>query len=75
MTWDGLLAYLRTFSSLHTFHEKHPEDLQHPDGDIAVRFLKRLKADVAHNDRSNTPRNTDHVDVEWPMAVILARHV
>ncbi|KIP09388.1 hypothetical protein PHLGIDRAFT_116482 [Phlebiopsis gigantea 11061_1 CR5-6] len=75
MTWNGLLAYLRTFSSLHTLHEKYPEDLQRSDGDIAVRVWNQLKADVVRNNRSDAPRNMDEVDVEWPMAVILARHV
>lgn len=69
MTWDNLLAYLRTFSSLHTFHEKYPQDLERTDGDIAVRFLNRLKDDVA---RQNGEAG-EEVDVEWPLALILAR--
>ena len=27
---------------MHTFHERHPDDLNNPDGDIAVRFWKSL---------------------------------
>lgn len=75
MTWDDLLGYLRTFSSLHTFHEKYPDDLKRSDGDIAVRFWNQLKADVAQNDKSDIPKDTDEVDVEWPLALILARRV
>lgn len=75
MTWDGLLAYLRTFSSLHTFHEKYPEDLTRADGDIAVRFWNQLKADVAQHDHSEVPQDTDTIDIEWPVALILARRV
>jgi len=26
MTWRDLLAYFRTWSALHTFHERFPED-------------------------------------------------
>lgn len=69
MTWDNLLAYLRTFSSLHTFHEKYPDDLKREDGDIAVRFLNRLKDDIARHDG----QIGDEVDVEWPLALLLAR--
>ncbi|KIP09387.1 hypothetical protein PHLGIDRAFT_18663 [Phlebiopsis gigantea 11061_1 CR5-6] len=75
MTWDDLLAYFRTFSSLHTYHEKYPEDLKHPEGDIAVRFWNRLKAEVAENDNSDIPKDTDEIDIEWPLALILARRV
>ena len=71
MTWDDLLAYFRTFSSLHTYHEKHPEDLQNPDGDIAVRFRQSLKELVAKE--GGAVENSDHIDVEWPLALILAK--
>ena len=69
MTWHDLLAYLRTFSSLHTYHEKFPQDLERADGDIAVRFLNRLKENVARQDG----QVGEEVDVEWPLALILAR--
>ena len=69
------MAYFRTFSSLHTFHEKHPDDLQRPDGDIAVRFWNQLKSEVAEKDKSGLPKDTDEIDVEWPLALIVARRV
>lgn len=69
MSWDDLLAYFRTFSSLHSYHELHPEDLKREDGDIAVRFLERLKALV----ESEAGAVGDTVDVEWPLALLLAR--
>ncbi|KAF9481760.1 S-adenosyl-L-methionine-dependent methyltransferase [Pholiota conissans] len=37
MRWRDLLTYFRTWSSLHTYHEKYPEDLKRPDD---TRFLK-----------------------------------
>ncbi|CAL1711001.1 unnamed protein product [Somion occarium] len=71
MTWNDLLEYLRTFSSLHTFHERYPEDLKNPDGDIAVRFWGSLKELVSK--QGGNVRDTDQVEVEWPLALILAR--
>ena len=73
MTWEDLLAYLRTFSSLHTFHEKYPEDLKRPEGDLAVRFWKSLQADVARSEEKSVDDIAPEIDIEWPLAVILAR--
>ena len=69
MSWDDLMSYLRTFSALHTFHEKYPDDLRRSDGDIAVRFLNRLRDEVA----SQKGEAGEEIDVEWPLALILAR--
>ena len=41
MTWRDLLAYFRTWSSLHTFHERFPEDKTSAED---TRFLE---ADLA----------------------------
>ena len=73
MAWSDLLAYFRTFSSLHTFHEKHPEDLEDPNGDIAMRFLKSLKELVSR--QGGAVEDSDKIDVEWPLALILAKKV
>ncbi|KAI0700292.1 S-adenosyl-L-methionine-dependent methyltransferase [Cytidiella melzeri] len=69
MSWDDLMSYLRTFSALHTFHEKYPEDLQRADGDIAGRFLHRLQEEVI----LQKGQAAEEIDVEWPLALILAR--
>lgn len=71
MTWTDLLSYFRTFSSLYTYHEKHPEDLQNPDGDIAERFLKSLKHLVSKE--GGPVQDSDKIDVEWPLALVLAK--
>lgn len=73
MTWDGLLTYFRTWSSLHTFHEKNPEDLTNPQGDIAIRFWHSLKDLVSAQDGKQHVDNDDEIEVEWPLALILAR--
>lgn len=73
MTWDDLLAYLRTFSSLHTYHQKYPDDLKRSDGDIAARFCNKLKAEVAQYENRDADAIPEEIDVEWPVALILAR--
>ncbi|OJT13461.1 hypothetical protein TRAPUB_9991 [Trametes pubescens] len=73
LTWTELLGYFRTWSPLHTFHEKHPEDLERADGDIAVRFWRRLKEEVGRAEGGEVPKDEDVVEIEWPMALLLAR--
>jgi len=41
MTWRDLLAYFRTMSALHTFHERFPEDK------TSVEDTRFLEADLA----------------------------
>lgn len=41
MTWRDLLAYFRTWSALHTFHERFPEDK------TSVEDTRFLEADLA----------------------------
>jgi hypothetical protein len=67
MSWDELLGYFRTWSSLHTYHERHPADRERSDGDIAVRFWNELK------DGAAAKSNEEKVDVEWPVAMILVK--
>jgi len=72
LTWEGLEAYLRSFSALHTYHERYPEDAAKKDkgdGDIAQRFVKRLQEGVAQS----TGSKGDSIDIEWPLAIIMAR--
>jgi trans-aconitate 3-methyltransferase len=77
--WEGLEQYLRTFSSLHTFHECYPEDkrlrvrdlegVYRPnEGDIAQRFLGRCQ-DVLRNDGVLME---DEVEIEWPLSIFMA---
>ncbi|KAF8577836.1 S-adenosyl-L-methionine-dependent methyltransferase [Ramaria rubella] len=79
VSWEGFQAYLRTFSALYAFHEKHPEDaskrtgLAHrpsdgKGGDIVERFWWRLKDEIA---KHNGGDEGEEVDIEWPMAMLL----
>ncbi|KAL0959060.1 hypothetical protein HGRIS_014360 [Hohenbuehelia grisea] len=72
MSWSDLLAYLRTWSSLHTFQERYPEDSDTEGGDIAVRFRRKLMEHVAAAE--DTPVQEDAtLDIEWPLAMILVK--
>lgn len=70
MTWDDLQQYFRTWSSLHTYHERYPEDLKNPEGDISVRFWKSLKDGV---EREGKVIDKNHVEIEWPLALLLVK--
>ncbi|KAG1894320.1 S-adenosyl-L-methionine-dependent methyltransferase [Suillus fuscotomentosus] len=71
MTWDDLLSYLYTWSALHTFRQHNPTDGENPRGDVAVRFWKDLKEGAERED-GRTVEGHDEVDIEWPMAVVMA---
>ena len=71
MSWDDFLALLYTASALHTFHDRFPDDREHSDGDIAVRFLKRLRK--ATLSEAGNGSNEESIEVEWPLALILGR--
>ncbi|KAH7890650.1 S-adenosyl-L-methionine-dependent methyltransferase [Phlebopus sp. FC_14] len=71
MSWDDILGYLRTWSALHTFKDKNADDAQNPNGPIEVRFWNTLKEGVVQKDGGLS----DQVDLEWPVAMVLARKV
>ncbi|TFY77730.1 hypothetical protein EWM64_g6282 [Hericium alpestre] len=77
MPWPALLAYLRTFSSLHTFHERYPADRTRADGDIALRFYTALREGVRREGgdvrTAEAQGEEAEVEVEWPMAVVLVK--
>ncbi|KAH7929141.1 S-adenosyl-L-methionine-dependent methyltransferase [Leucogyrophana mollusca] len=73
MNWDDLLSYLRTWSSLHTFREAHPEDAQHAEGSVEVRFWNALKEGVEKELGGVKVEGKDEVDIEWPLAMMLVK--
>lgn len=95
MTWSDILAYLETWSALHTFREVHPEDAKNPEGPVEVRFWNSLRRGAAMgasgsgrlhagtgdvSEQSGTGSQKcemvepdAEVDVEWGVAMILAR--
>ncbi|KAG2160194.1 S-adenosyl-L-methionine-dependent methyltransferase [Suillus bovinus] len=72
MTWDDLLSYFNTWSALHTFRQHNPTDGENPHGDVAVRFWKDLKDRVEQED-GRVVEGHDEVDIEWPLAVVMAK--
>lgn len=79
-TWEGLEEYLRTFSSLHTYHERYSQDKMQKvigqrgyygpnEGDIAQRFLGRCQAAL----RADGVELKDEIAIEWPLSVFMAR--
>ncbi|KAF8885376.1 S-adenosyl-L-methionine-dependent methyltransferase [Gymnopilus junonius] len=94
MRWRDLLSYFRTWSALHTYHEKNPDDLKQPAdprfldedlanssepldelraGDIAIRFWKDLREGALKANPNAEVGAEDMVQVEWPVALLLAR--
>lgn len=72
MTWDDLLAYFETWSSLHTFRQRNPADAQNPRGDVALRFWKDLMEGV-EREVGRPVEGHDEIDVEWPVAMIMVK--
>ncbi|KAG1796066.1 S-adenosyl-L-methionine-dependent methyltransferase [Suillus plorans] len=72
MTWDDLLSYLNTWSSLHTFRQHNPTDAENPRGDVAMRFWKDLKEGAERED-GRAVEGHDEVDIEWPVAMIMVK--
>lgn len=73
MTWSELLQLLKTSSALRNFHDKHPEDLIHPDGDISERLLSRLVRSVEEREGCKITPDADCIQVGWPLGLLQAR--
>ena len=72
MAWSDLLRYFKTSSALRNYHDKHPEDLAHPDGDISERLLLQLLRNVEEREGQQVTLD-DQVQVEWPLGLLQAR--
>ncbi|KAG8919647.1 hypothetical protein FRC01_001188, partial [Tulasnella sp. 417] len=67
LTWAQIDEWWRSWSALHTYLDRHPEEKertgQGKDGDILDRFIYNLKERVGKND----------VKLEWPMVLMMIR--
>ncbi|KAJ3731321.1 S-adenosyl-L-methionine-dependent methyltransferase [Lentinula guzmanii] len=87
-TWNGLLGYFHTFSSLHHYMEKNPSDaLDHEGKSIAERTWtelmegaekeekerRELEGDIEQDGKDVRVKGEDELVVEWPVAMVLAK--
>jgi len=72
MSWNDLLSYINTWSSLHTFRLRNPTDAENPRGDIAVRFWKDLM-EGAEGEDGRPVEGHDEVSIELPLAMIMVK--
>ncbi|KZW03172.1 S-adenosyl-L-methionine-dependent methyltransferase [Exidia glandulosa HHB12029] len=80
LDWPGVEAYLRTWSSLHTYQEVRPYDKAKigvqdgkgsPDGDVVQRLLWRLRNRIVKETGSSNVE--EEVQLEWPLVLIMGR--
>lgn len=68
LTWDRIGSYLRTWSSLHSYHEKHPDEQNKKghgrEGDIVDRFVDSIQKRMP---------GADGVEVAWPVSLLLIK--
>ncbi|KAF9067592.1 S-adenosyl-L-methionine-dependent methyltransferase [Rhodocollybia butyracea] len=78
-TWNGLLGYFHTFSSLHTYLEQHPNDAVDNGGrSLPERTLSKLMEGAEEElkkmgQEKVTVQGEDKLIVEWPIAMVLAK--
>ena len=78
MTWDQYEGYIRTSSALHSYLKVHPRDKQGGEGDIASRFVSRLKREVLDERKVNNVGmqeglDDEHVRVAWPLGLMAVK--
>jgi len=73
-TWNGLLGYLNTFSSLHSWVEKHPGEEK-----LSDRFWRDLmkEAEKVKQDKGEKValKGEDELTIEWPVALVLGKKI
>lgn len=69
-TWGKFEEYMRSWSSLTSYHEAHPEDLakrgRGEHGDIIDRLIHSLKTQMG-------TAGQDKIDVGWPLVVMMIK--
>lgn len=74
----SLEDYLRTWSSLHAYHEARPGDLEKKgkgkDGDIVDRLIVRIQEGLTGDEKGGkAPGMEDDVEVAWPLVLMMIK--
>lgn len=74
MTWSQYEGYIRTSSALHSYLKTYPDDARAEGGDIAARFVRRLKDSVAKDRQKGVGvgegLDESRVRVAWPLGLM-----
>lgn len=71
--WESLEEYLRTWSSLHAYHEAHPSDAAKKGGGKDGDIVDRLVAQIREVRAESTSQGTDEIEVAWPLVMMMIK--
>ena len=76
-TFPTLEGYLRTWSSLHTYHESHPDDTANTGkGPVNGDIVERLVGKIAMGIEGEGPRGGEQkgeVEGAWPLTLMMIK--
>jgi hypothetical protein len=73
LSWDAFRSYLRTWSSLHDYLVKHPNDKDSEGRDIVDRLVKEVYEKGENLADTDTKAWKDGFIAEWPLALLLLK--
>ncbi|CAE6456202.1 unnamed protein product [Rhizoctonia solani] len=73
LSWDAFRSYLRTWSSLHDYLVKHPNDKDSEGGDIVDRLVKEVYEKGENLADTDTKAWKDGFIAEWPLALLMLK--
>jgi hypothetical protein len=73
LDWDSFDKYLRTWSSLHDYLAKHPDDKDAEGQDIVNRFVQEVRKKGGKIPGAAAEAWKDGFTAEWPLALLLLR--
>lgn len=79
-TWAQYESYIRTSSALHNYLKNHPQEQQQGGGDVASRFVERMRSKVLRQRRNGEAVSSsverlsdDEVRIAWPLGLMAIR--
>lgn len=75
LSWESFEQYLRTWSSLHDYLARHPDDKDAEGRDIVDRFVRQVREEGEKTPSHGVDLESwkDGFTAEWPLALILLR--